>query len=180
MINIQSYDTLGNETNYRYDNLGRKISETNAEGGITKFVYYQDGQMKSLTDPVGNKTSWTYNLLGRVSRETITLDKKLRTRFFYYDANGNITTKLDRNNRLTTWTYDKLNRPTSENWYETWSSFYTNKPPIKKFQTIYNNKGKIASTEDDNNKFTFSYGIFGNEIKRIQKLADLEKPVEFN
>ncbi|MDR2168952.1 MAG: hypothetical protein LBP59_02305 [Planctomycetaceae bacterium] len=105
---IKTIAPLGNETNYRYDNLGRKISETNAEGSITKFVYYQDGQMKSLTDPVGNRTSWTYNLIGRVSRETITLDKKLRTRFFYYDANGNITTKLDRNNRLTTWTYNQL------------------------------------------------------------------------
>ncbi|MDR2172257.1 MAG: RHS repeat protein, partial [Planctomycetaceae bacterium] len=145
-----------------------------------KEIYFdQDGQMKSLTDPVNNRTSWTYNLLGRVSRETITLDKKLRTRFFYYDANGNITTKLDRNNRLTTWTYDKLNRPTSENWYETWASFYTNKPPIKKFQTVYNNKGKIASTEDNDNKFTFDYGIFGNELKQTQNFTGYEKPFPF-
>jgi YD repeat-containing protein len=95
----KTIDPLGNETNYRYDNLGRKISEINAEGGVTKFSYWHDGQMQSLTDPVGNKTRWVYNFLGRVSREVITLDKKSVTRFFYYDANGNIVTKIDRNKR---------------------------------------------------------------------------------
>ncbi|MDR1483980.1 MAG: hypothetical protein LBT09_04065, partial [Planctomycetaceae bacterium] len=116
----KTIDPLGNKTNYRYDNLGRKISETNAEGGVTKFAYWHDGQMQSLTDPVGNKTIWIYNLLGRVSREIITLDKKVVARFFYYDANGNIVTKIDRNNRVTSWTYDKLNRATSEIWHDSW------------------------------------------------------------
>jgi YD repeat-containing protein len=176
----KTIDPLGNETNYRYDNLGRKISETNAEGGVTKFVYWHDGQMQSLTDPVGNKTIWIYNLLGRVSREIITLDKKVIARFFYYDANGNIVTKIDRNNRVTSWTYDKLNRPTSEIWHSRWRSFIDNKQPIKKFTTTYNNKGKIESTEDGDNKFTFAYGIFGNEIKQNQNLADLGKPIKFN
>jgi RHS repeat-associated protein len=136
--------------------------------------------MQSLTDPVGNKTIWVYNLLGRVSREIITLDKKVVARFFYYDANGNIVTKIDRNNRVTSWTYDKLNRATSEIWHSNWRSFIDNKQPIKKFTTTYNNKGKIESTEDGYNKFTFSYGIFGNEIKQNQNLSDLGKPIEFN
>ncbi|MDR2344507.1 MAG: hypothetical protein LBE18_00420 [Planctomycetaceae bacterium] len=172
-------DPLGNETIYRYDNLRRKISETNAEGGETKFTYYKDGQMKSLTDPVGNTTSWTYNLLGKVSREIITLDGKFKERLFYYNANGNIVTKIDRNNRVTTWTYDKLNRATSENWYDTWQSFVDNKSPIKNITTKYQN-GKIKSIEDGDSKFTFDYGIFGNEIKEIQNLADFSKPIEFN
>jgi RHS repeat-associated protein len=177
---VKTIDPLGNATNYYYDNLNRKISDTNAEGGVTTFTYHEDGQMRSLTDPVGNTTSWTYNLLGRVSREMVTLDKKIRTRYFYYDVSGNITIKVDRNNRVTSWTYDKLNRPTSEVWHDTWRSFHENKQPIKKFTTTYNYSGKIASTEDGDNKFTFAYGIFGNEIKQTQNLADLEKPIEFN
>jgi RHS repeat-associated protein len=177
---VKTIDPLGNETNYRYDNFGRKISETNAEGGVTKFAYWRDGQMQSLTDPVGNKTIWVYNLLGRVSREIITLDKKVVARFFYYDVNGNIVTKIDRNNRVTSWTYDKLNRATSEIWHSSWRSFIDNKQPIKKFTTTYNNKGKIESTEDGDNNFTFAYGIFGNEIKQNQNLSDLGKPIEFN
>ncbi|MDR2643753.1 MAG: hypothetical protein LBC74_13280, partial [Planctomycetaceae bacterium] len=66
---IKITDPLDNKINYRYDNLNRKISETNAEGGETKFTYDLVGRMASLTDPVGNKTYWSYNLLGRVSRE---------------------------------------------------------------------------------------------------------------
>jgi RHS repeat-associated protein len=110
----------------------------------------------------------------------ITLDKKMRTRYFYYDVAGNITIKVDRNNRVTSWTYDKLNRPTSEVWHDTWRSFHENKQPIKKFTTTYNHSGNIATTEDGDNKFTFAYGTFGNEIKQTQNLADLEKPIEFN
>ncbi|MDR0390499.1 MAG: hypothetical protein LBH59_01225, partial [Planctomycetaceae bacterium] len=177
---IKTTDPLGNETNYRYDNLGRKISETNAEGGITKFTYYSDGQMESLTDPVGNTTSWVYNLFGKVSREIVTLDKKMRARFFCYDANGNITIKVDRNNRVTTWSYDKHARPTSETWYASWRSFAENKTPIKKITTTYNHSGKIAKINDGNNEFNFAYGIFGNKITESQNLMDLAKPIEFN
>ncbi|MDR2642469.1 MAG: hypothetical protein LBC74_06715, partial [Planctomycetaceae bacterium] len=87
---------------------------------------------------------------------------------------------VDRNNRVTSWTYDKLNRPTSEVWHDTWRSFHENKQPIKKFTTTYNHSGKIASTDDGNSKFIFAYGTFGNEIKQNQNLADLEKPIELN
>jgi RHS repeat-associated protein len=177
---VKITDPLGNMITYRYDNLKRKISETNSEGGITIFTYHEDGQMRSLTDPVGNTTSWTYNLLGRVSREMLTLDKKMRTRYFYYDVAGNIIIKVDRNNRVTSWTYDKLNRATSEVWHDTWRSFHENKQPIKKFTTTYNHSGKIASTEDGDSRFTFVYGIFGNEIKQTPHLADLGKAIELN
>jgi RHS repeat-associated protein len=135
--------------------------------------------MQSLIDPVGNKTIWVYNLLGRVSREIITLNKKIVTRFFCYDANGNIVTKIDRNNRVTSWTYDKLNRVTSEIWHDSWRSFIDNKPPIKKFMTTYTNKGKIESTEDGDNKFTFSYGLFGNELKQMQNVVGFDKTFTF-
>jgi YD repeat-containing protein len=56
---IKTMDPLDNETISRYDNLNRKISETNAEGGETKYTYDSAGRMKSLTDPVGNTTSWS-------------------------------------------------------------------------------------------------------------------------
>jgi RHS repeat-associated protein len=177
---IRTTDPLGNKTNYSYDNLNRKISETNAEGGVTKFTYYNDGQMRSLIDPVGNQTSWSYNLFGRVSREIVTLGGKLVTRYFCYDANGNMVIKIDRNNRTTLWTHDKHNRPTSETWHSSWRAFIDNKQPIKKFTTTYNHSGKIESIQDGDNKFAFAYGIFGNKIKEVQNLSNFEKPIEFN
>jgi YD repeat-containing protein len=176
---IKKTDPLNNITIFSYDNLNRKISETNVEGGVTTFEYDSVGRMKSLTDPVSNTTSWSYNLLGRVSRERIVIDNVIYTRYFYYDSAENIVRKIDRNRRVTEWTFDGLNRHTSEIWYDDGNTWFK-KTPSKKITTIYSNRGKIESVDDGDNKFTFAYGIFRNEIKQIQKLYDFEKPIEFN
>ena len=176
---VRNIDPLGNETQYDYDPLRRKISETNAEGGITKFTYDSAGRMKSLTDPVRNTTRWTHNLLGRIAGEHVVLNGVQHDRLFYYDASGNIITKLDRNGRITTWTFDQLNRPTSETWYADFNSWSQHKKS-KQFVTTYNRSGKMSSVDDGDNKFMFTYGLFGNEIKQIQRLSGLNKPVEFN
>jgi RHS repeat-associated protein len=176
---IKTIDALGNVTIYSYDNLGRKTSETNAEGGTTKFTYDNRGRMKTLTDPIGNTTSWTYNIIGQTAGEHVMLDGLVQSRLFFYDASGNIISKVDRNNRITEWTFDRLNRHTSEIWYDNYES-WTKKNATKKFVTTYNRAGKLSTVDDGENKFSFSYGVFGNETKQVQKLAGLEKPVEFN
>jgi RHS repeat-associated protein len=176
---IKRTDPLNNSTTFSYDNLNRKISETNAEGGVTTFEYDSVGRMMSLTDPVGNTTSWSYNLLGKVSRERIVIDGVTNIRYFFYDSAGNIVRKIDRDKRVTEWTFDGLNRHTSEIWYDT-SKSWLQKTPSKKITTTYNNRGKIESIDDGDSKFTFAYGIFGNEIKQTQNLAGFEKPIEFN
>ncbi|MDR2642176.1 MAG: hypothetical protein LBC74_05225, partial [Planctomycetaceae bacterium] len=134
---IKTIDPLGNETINRYDNLNRKISETNAEGGETKYTYDSACRMKSLTDPVGNITSWSYNFLGRVSREEIVINGIRQNRYFYYDGAGNLICKIDRNSHVIEWTYDGLNRQKSEIWYDT-INLWIKKTPSKKFTTIYN------------------------------------------
>jgi YD repeat-containing protein len=172
-------DPIGNVTVSAHDNLGRKISETNAEGGVTKFTFDATGRMSSLTDPVGNKTTWTRNIIGQVSRETVVIDNISRVRYFDYDASGNIIAKYDRNKRVTEWTFDKLNRHTSEIWYDSAQSWRAKKP-YKKFTTTYNRKGKIETIQDNDNKFTFDYGVFGNEIKQVQNITGFNKPIEQN
>jgi YD repeat-containing protein len=98
------------------------------------------------------------------------LDQKILTLFFYRNALGNIVTKIDRGSRAISWTFDKRNRPTFEIWYDSLTSFRANKPH-KKITTTYNNRGKLESINDGENKFTFSYGAFGNEIKQTQNLS---------
>jgi YD repeat-containing protein len=176
---IKTIDSLGGVTHFSHDNLGRKVSEKNAEGGVTKFTYDNVNRMRSLTDPINNTTSWSYNMLGRVSRERVVIDKTACIRFFYYDSEGNLIRKRDRNGRITEWTFDKMNRPTAEIWYENVTS-WSQKRPSKKFTTTYNNRGKIESISGGDNKFAFSYGIFGNEIKQTQFLAGFSKPIEQN
>jgi YD repeat-containing protein len=132
-----------------------------------------------LTDPVGNTTSWSYNFLGLVSREEIVQNGVRQNRYFYYDGAGNIIRKFDRNSRVTEWTYDGFNRHKTEIWYDT-INLWLQKKPSKQFTTTYNNRGKLEFIDDGNSKFTFTYGIFGNKIKEVQKLSGFEKPIEFN
>lgn len=175
---IKTIDPLGNETRFAYDNLRRKNGEENAEGGVASFTYDSEGRMVSLTDPVGNTTSWTFGMSGRIVAEHIKIDGIRHDRLFFYDASNNIVSKVDRNGRITEYTFDKLNRHTSEIWfddYRTWKE----QAPSKVFKATYNRAGKMVTMDDGDNRFEFTYGIFGQEIHQKQTLGGLEKPVEF-
>ncbi|MGL4941572.1 MAG: RHS repeat-associated core domain-containing protein, partial [Thermoguttaceae bacterium] len=175
---VKTIDPLGHETRFAYDNLRRKIGEKNAEGGVTRFRYDSEGRMLSLTDPVDNTTSWIFGMNGRIAAEHITIDGVQHNRQFFYDASNNIVSKTDRNGRITAYTFDKLNRHTSEIWYDDYAALQEKKPS-KVFKTTYNRAGKMATMDDGDNKFEFTYGVFGNEINQKQTLAGLEKPLEF-
>jgi len=91
-------DALGNKTTYTYDGLGRRLTRVAARGNAkgskpseytTTYAYDAAGNRLSVTDPLGRKRSWTY------------------------DADGNVATATDANNRTTTYGYDALNRTTS-------------------------------------------------------------------
>ena len=70
---------------------------------MTSFTFDAAGQLKTLTDPVENTTSWFYDDLGRVIEEKNQLDK---SRYFQYDAVGNLTQRTDRNGRVIQYVYD--------------------------------------------------------------------------
>ncbi len=175
---VSAIDPLGHETQYAYDHLGRKIGEKNAEGGVTRFSYDNDGRMTSLTDPVGNTTAWDFGMNGRVAEEHVTIDGVTLSRTFLYDASDNIVQKIDRNGRVTEFAFDKLNRPISETWYDNAEALKAKKP-VKTFRTTYNRAGKMATMEDGENNFEFSYNCFGQEIGQKQSLAGLDMPVAF-
>ncbi|HMS57191.1 MAG TPA: hypothetical protein PKA27_17540, partial [Fimbriimonadaceae bacterium] len=50
---------------FEYDLLGRKSSETDANGETTTFVYNAEGWMTSQTDPRGKATSFSHDDIGR-------------------------------------------------------------------------------------------------------------------
>jgi YD repeat-containing protein len=69
------YDLLGRLTqvvrgvqtrSYMYDSLGRKISETNSESGMSLFAYDDNGNMTQKTDARGTVTSYYYDALNRL------------------------------------------------------------------------------------------------------------------
>lgn len=90
-----AFGTLGKVTTYAYDELGNKISQTDAQGRVTKWDYDNAGRIVSRTLP--NHT--TAN--PQVER-------------FAYDLNGNRVSHTDFNGKQTRWDYDSLNRPFKE------------------------------------------------------------------
>jgi YD repeat-containing protein len=45
-------DPLGHATTYGYDHLYRRTSTTDADSGVTNFIFDAAGNLLSLTDPV--------------------------------------------------------------------------------------------------------------------------------
>jgi len=72
--------------------VGNRISQTDANGNVTKFSYDRLGRRATRTLPLSNAQSEAYG----------------------YDAVGNLTSKKDFNGHATTYQYDTLNRLTSK------------------------------------------------------------------
>ena len=135
---MTSYDALGDvstvtqsvdgattrTTQYGYDNLGRKISETDPQvtdgltglpvTPITRYSYDLNGNLLSTTDP-DLHTTWTdYDALNRVVK-TVSADGSGPNETHYatttvYDAVGNVLSVTDPDGNVTSYVYDNLNR----------------------------------------------------------------------
>ncbi|HET6444925.1 MAG TPA: RHS repeat-associated core domain-containing protein, partial [candidate division Zixibacteria bacterium] len=56
-------------TYYSYDNMGRRSTMTDPDGGLTNYTYNLRGDLESITDPDGNLTSFDYDPAGRLERQ---------------------------------------------------------------------------------------------------------------
>src|SRR5260221_7384625 len=121
-----------------YDELGRRVSETNQDGIITRFGFdalgrlvavtndYQSavaspfvttygydeaGNQVSQTDANGHTTTFAYDKLGRRIRRTLPENQFEQ---FFYDAAGNMTIHTNFDGKITHLAYDVLNRLTQK------------------------------------------------------------------
>lgn len=87
---------------YTYDALNRPVTETDAEGNTTTYVYNREGQMESITDGAGNRRSFAYNAGGECISET---DEEGNTTTYTYHASGQISGVKDPAGRETSYEY---------------------------------------------------------------------------
>jgi len=112
-----SYDELGrriSETDasnrtkrYGYDGLGRLRHVIDYAGQATRFDYDELGSQLSQTDANNHTTSYTYDNAGRRLTRTLPLGQQ---ELLGYDNAGNLASRKDFNGRVTTFGYDAMNR----------------------------------------------------------------------
>ncbi len=124
---------------FSYDGLGRKVSETNANGVITLYSYDNAGNVlavkvkknenpeeqtlktatydlagrqKTQTDGNGNTTSYEYNSLNKVKKAVTPGDGTIpsNTIVYQYDLEGNLKFKQDAVGRVNLYDYDNKGR----------------------------------------------------------------------
>ncbi|MFQ8688150.1 MAG: RHS repeat-associated core domain-containing protein [Lachnospirales bacterium] len=96
-------------TSVQQDVLGRTVSETNRQGGVTKYSYDMAGNVIKKVPPTGNgnySLTYTYDTAGNVLSETETgEDIDTSTKIYTYDMLGRMTTSTDGMGKKTTYTY---------------------------------------------------------------------------
>ena len=102
------------DVKFIYDVRYRKLTETDAEGNTTSFLYDGNDNVVQTTEPLAgvHVTVFTYDELGKL----LSVDQRRGgiggTTYFRYDANRNQIARQDANGNLVTYVYDKLNRLT--------------------------------------------------------------------
>ncbi|GAB7051442.1 RHS repeat-associated core domain-containing protein [Catenuloplanes indicus] len=184
---VEQTDGKGQRTRYEYDKLDRIDKVTYANNAVVDYVYDNDGNLVTLTDPSG--TTWfTYDGFGRVETKTTATGG-----FFYeYDRNGNLTGFTDDGGRVG-YTYDKANLLSSMQ--EPGASgpitftydennrrrfMYLPTTPRVTVEMKYDKSGRqtsITSTDDSSGakitSFTYSYAKSGADSGLRQSVTDL-------
>ena len=170
---IEETDVLGNVTSYAYDNLDRlyRVTQPDPDGGgplgspVTNYYYDDAGNLESLVDPEDNETSWLYDGLNRMTRET---DELGDYQEFVYNAAGELIEKTDRNERVTTYEYDGIGRIVAEKWWNaTPAVIYT-------CSYVYNSAGLLESVGDSEATYTYTYDDAGRVLTETHDIAGLD------
>ncbi|MDP4093577.1 MAG: S8 family serine peptidase [Bacillota bacterium] len=152
-IQTASYDALGNETDYTYDDNNRLIATTDAEKHTTSQTYDNVGNISTKTDGNGISTTYTYDELNRLISVT---DPKSEVTSYTYDLNGNLLTQKDGNGNITTFQYNAGNKVIKKLFQKGKPESYT-----------HNADGSLATKTDRNGKTTaYTYDIHGRLLSQ--------------
>ena len=165
----QTVDTLQHATTFGYDDLGRRLTVTDAETNVTEYEYDALGNQVAMIDAETIRTTYEYDDLNRLERviendvpgSNPTSQRDVVTEYSY-DALGtrvHITNALGLNNTYTV--YYVLNRPT-----------IVEDALGNQTETLYNALGYRTVMTDGNDAVT-TYGYDGlNRLTTINYLAD--------
>jgi RHS repeat-associated protein len=141
------------------DALGRPITMTDANGGITRHTYGPFDTLRTITDPGSDVMTWTRDAFGRPTKLE---DPNRGTTTFSHDGFGNLVASADALGRTATYTRDALGRletRTDTHLGKTLTTTWT-------WDTAANGKGKLHSLTSPDAVKTYSYTAKG-QLERL-------------
>jgi RHS repeat-associated protein len=131
-----------------YDDAGRLVSTTDANGKALTLSHDLTGQHETITDRAGNATLLEYDDDGNVVRETDALGNVLTATF---DANDNKLTQTDALGRISSFTYDALGNRLTETDPLGHTTRYTYNGQ-RQVLTITDSLGRVTTNTYDSNQ----------------------------
>ena len=104
---VSETDALGQVTRFEHDRRGNLVKETNPANGVTEYRYDAQDRLVNLTDPVGVTAQYAYDAGGRLASVTDPAGGVTR---YEYDARGRLAAEIDPAGRATRLQYDALGR----------------------------------------------------------------------
>jgi YD repeat-containing protein len=115
--NLLSKQTSGvsNSQVYTYDGMGRVLTATNLNGGVTTYTYNDSSDTETVVTPDGLTTVNTYNLAGQlISSAQSGTGLTSGTASYAYDSRGNLGAVTDADGNTSYFLYDALGRKVAD------------------------------------------------------------------
>jgi RHS repeat-associated protein len=174
---------------YQYDPAGRLDRETNGNGTATAYSYYDDGQVRTISNyapdaSVQSQLTYTYDQLGRRTSvatadgtvttygydgagRLTTVSMPGRVIVYAYDAAGNRTTVSD-NGASTAYAVNSLNEYTAVGadgqTFDAAGNLVSSANGFSQTNYQYDAEGRLISQVTPQGTWTYEYDVFGNRI----------------
>jgi len=178
-----TYDAAGFVTLQTYeDQTGQLATITDRNGKISRFKYYEDGNIKEQIDPAGNKTEFDYDLAGRRThtRQTVFTDgvEVVSETQTVYDESGRAVQQIDGDGNVTTTVYNNIGKPesvtdplgrvTSYEYDLRGNLVKTTYPNGSTQESTYDVLGRQVTSTDRNGRVTtYVYDERGNRVETL-------------
>ena len=141
-------DALGRATSNQYDNNGRLIRQTFADGTFITHEYDAAGNCIAVTDELGRTAEYVYDERNRLVQTVHPDGTSSSTR---YDGEGRVVESTDELGHSTDFTYDKADRLLRTSQELTYAGAAA--PPVVTANT-YDRLGNLSQTVDPNGNVT--------------------------